>query len=219
MNTNKAIAIATGIIFVALCVYMGIQNRHINRLQRQNQLQSVELSVLSDSVAIHKSKAGELTYKLTSVEVERENLRGALETAGYSIRELKARDVEWRKITSALQMQLESAGNGATTIADTFIVNHTDTVLFGRFAWSNNHLTLNGTLTADTLQFGYRYRTGISIVHEQQRRQTVVSVALTDPQATITTGNHIAITRETRWWEKPWLWGLAGFAGGIIISK
>lgn len=219
MNANKTILIATAVIITGLFAYLGIQNRRINRLTAQNQVQAVQIAVLNDSVSVFRSKNGELTYKLISAEVDRDNLRESLEAAGYSIKELKARDVEWQKITSALQLRLEASGSGTAPIRDTVYIAGADTVKTSSFAWSNDFLSLSGNVGNHALNFDYSYRTGIGIIQHRERQKTLVSVTLTDTNASIVSGNNITIAHQTRWYEKPWLWGLAGLAGGIIIAK
>lgn len=219
MKANKIILIISVILIAALFVWIGIQHRKINRLTDQNQLQAVELSVLNDSVSVYRNKAGELTYKLISVEVDRDNLKKSLELAGFDIKLLKAKDIEWRRITNALKLRLETVGNGEAVLRDTLIIAGRDSIITTDFRWSNNYLSLDGVVDIDRVKFSYFYRTGIEIIQAEKRNKTVVSVSLADPNAAITSGNSITINRKTKWWEKPWLWGLAGLGAGVFLTK
>lgn len=219
MKTNKTILIATVILVMGLMAYIGIQHRKINRLTDTAQLQAVQLAVLNDSVAVYKDKNGELTYRLSVVEINHGDLKESLELAGYELKKLKAKDIEWRQITNALKLNLETVGSGEAEIRDTVFIAGKDSIVSNYFNWSNSYLTLNGTVDIDKVSFGYSYRTGIEIIQHRKRNSTMVSVLLADPNAAITSGNSITVTNQKRWYEKPWLWGLAGVAAGVAIAK
>jgi hypothetical protein len=182
-DSNKIVLILTVAAMIAIFVYFGVQNRRINRLQDQNQLQLIELSTLKDTVAVYRDKNGELTYKLDVVEINNSNLKESLETAGFNIQKLKEKDIAWRKVTATLKMQLAATGRGETTVTDTFRTVSIDTVYFQNIAdWSNNYLSLfNAEILNKKLHFDYSYQTGISIIQESKRKETIVSVMLTDP--------------------------------------
>jgi hypothetical protein len=218
---NKTLLIFTITFILTTFIYIGIQHRRINRLQDENQLKAVELSTLKDTVEVYQSKNGELTYKLNVIEVKNSTLKKSLELVGFDIQKLKEKDIAWRKVTAALRMQLTASGSGETTVTDTFRIEKTDTVYFSDVEdWSNNHLTLfNSTIENSKLFFDYQYKTGISIIQESKRKETLVSVMLTDPNASITTANSITIKHPKKLWQKPWLWAVVGFAGGAIITK
>lgn len=221
MKTDKTLLICTIIFIVFTFGYIGIQHRKINRLQDQNQLKAVELATLNDSVSVYKNKAGELTFKLTVVEIEKGNLKESLDLLQIDRKILKNRDIEWRKITAALRAEIAATGHGETTVTDTFRIEKTDTVYFQKVHdWSNKNLSLfNAEIVNQKLSFDYRYKTGIDVYQEQQRRATFVRVTLTDPNAAITKGSSFFVKPKKRFWEKPWLWGLAGLGTGILISR
>lgn len=210
-----------GILAIGLfvLVLLTFQKCHINRLEDANDLQKVELSTLQDSVVAYTSKTGKLTYKLTSVEVDRDRLKKSLDMAGFDIKELKERDVKWRNITSALKAELATAGSGSTTLHDTAFINNTDTIRAASFNWNNRYLFLSGSIIEKKLDFTYKYKTGIDIINTRKGKNNRVSVFLSDPNAIVTTGNSITIRQKVRWYEKPWLWGAAGLVGGYLIAK
>lgn len=230
MNNQKTLWIATIAFILFTFVYIGIQHRKINKMGDANQLQAVELSTLKDSVLVYKSKSGELTYKLSSVEIEKGNLKRSLEFAGFDIKDLKERDIKWRKVTAALRAELAATGHGETTVTDTFRIEparpghsggKTDTVYFSKVSdWSNSYLSLfNSKIENSRLKFDYSYKTGISILQTQNRKATIVSVSLTDPNAAIVSGNSITIKHKKKIWERGWLWVAVGFGTGILISR
>lgn len=208
--------LAVGLLLLVLLTFQKCQ---INRLKNANDLQNVELSTLNDSVTVYRSKTGKLTYKLTSVEIERDNLKKSLAIAGFDLKELKESDVNWRKITSALKAELAAAGSGTITLRDTAWINNTDTIRAATFAWNNRYLFLSGNIIEKKLDFSYKYKTGIDIVNTRQGKTNLVSVYLLDPNAVVTTGNSITIRQKVSWYEKPWLWGVAGLVGGYFIAK
>ncbi|MBN2661591.1 MAG: hypothetical protein JXR54_10020 [Tannerellaceae bacterium] len=196
-----------------------VQQLRIRNLQDSIQLQAVELSMLNDSVEVLESKNGELTYQLNSVSVDKRNLKESLELAGYEIKELKRREINYKKINSALQLELNVQGSGHATIVDTIqVINGVDTATVRKFKWTNNYLALNGSID-NRLNFNYLYKSGIQIIQYNKKRQTMVAVILDDPNASITTGNNIIVRKERKWYEKPWVWGVAGLAGGVFIAK
>jgi hypothetical protein len=211
----------TIILILATFIYIGIQHRRINHLRDANQLQAVELSTLNDSVLVYKSKSGELTYKLSSVEIEKGNIKRSLELAGFDIKELRERDIAWRKITSALRMQLAATGSGETTVTDTFRIERIDTIYFQKVAdWTNNNLSLfNAEIVNKKLNFDYRYTTGIDFLTSGTHKETVVSVILSDPNASITTANSITVAHKKRLWERGWLWAVVGFGTGVFLTR
>jgi len=219
MNSNKLIGILSGIFILSMFVYIGFQHRKINRLQDDNQLKAVELSTLKDTIAVYQNKAGELTYKLSVVEVDHSNLKESLALANFDIKKLRENDIAWRKITNALKLELEASGHGETGLRDSFYVMKTDTIQYSTFAWSNDFLRFKGSVQDERLFFDYKYKTGISIIQEAHRKETLVSVFMTDPNASITSANSITVKHNRKWYQKPWVWGVAGLTTGIFISK
>lgn len=221
LKGERTLWMLSGVFILFVFIYIGIQHRKIDRLSDENQLKAIELSALKDTVAVFQNKAGELTYRLISEQASNRNLKESLTLAGFDIKKLKDRDIKWRKVTSALRMQLAASGSGETIIRDTFRIMETDTVYFQKVIdWSNNNLSLfNAEIVNRKLNFNYQYKTGISIIQEQKKKETIVSVFLTDPNAKITTANSISVQQKKRWYEKPWLWGVAGLGAGVLISR
>lgn len=212
------VVVVIGLLFVGN-VWNVVKNR---KLRSQTQLQAVELSTLKDSVSSFKDENGQLVSKLASTEVEKRNLKESLELIGLDVKKLKEQNVKWRKITEVLTLKLESTGSGESTVIDTFYIekNTTDTVRYTHIGdWTNNYLSLyNARIQSDKFTFDYRYNAGINLIIEGKRRSPVVTATLTDPNANITHGKSISVPFKTKWYEKPWLWGAAGFLTGILIE-
>lgn len=221
MKTSKKYSGVILVILIAAAVLYFVQKRKINKLSEQTQVQAIELSQLQDSVLTYATKNGQLISKINSVEVDKRNLREALGASGLEIRDLKDKDIRWRKLVSVLRADLEAVGKGTTTVTDTFKVVETDTVYYQLINdWTNNYLSLSSmTIEGGDFDFSYSYKTPIEIYTEELRKKTIVTVSLPDPEAKITTGTSITIERKTKWYKQPWLWGVAGLTTGILILK
>lgn len=217
----KIKVIIAGIILAGLILLIIIQNHKINKLSHANQIQAVELSTLKDSVLIHKSKNNELTFKLASVEIEKSSLKESLDLMGIDRQALKERDIKWRKITAALRAELAATGHGETNVVDTFRIEKTDTIYFQKVNdWTNNYLSLfNAEIVNKKLNFDYTYKTKIDFITTGTRKETVVSVILSDPKAQITTANSITIKNDKKWYERPVIWTVVGIGAGVLITK
>ena len=161
------------IIVIIMAGYIIWLNMKIKNLDATVQLQAVELSMVNDSVTAYKSKSGELTYKLNSVEVDNDNQKKALGMAGYDIKKLKLQDIEWRNIVSTLRAELAAAGSGVTTIVDTFYVFNTDTISFSKFNWTNNYLSLKGKIVEKDMTFDYTYKTDINVIQAYKKKSVI----------------------------------------------
>jgi len=154
-NIQK-IAIIIGIAIIILII--SVQFFSIRKLKDKIQLANVELATLNDSVSVHKSKTGQLTFKIASVEIEKRNLKESLETLELTTKELRNQGIKYRDIISVQKAQIDAGGMGSTIIRDTMIITNTDTIRIAKFDWSNNFLSLNGSIENKNLDFNYQYR-------------------------------------------------------------
>ncbi len=215
-NIQK-IAIIIGIAIIILII--SVQFFSIRKLKDKIQLANVELATLNDSVSVHKSKTGQLTFKIASVEIEKRNLKESLETLELTTKELRNQGIKYRDIISVQKAQIDAGGMGSTIIRDTMIITNTDTIRIAKFDWSNNFLSLNGSIENKNLDFNYKYKTGINIVTEQKPKGTIVNFSLADPNATITTATSITVTRKKSILEKWYITLPVGFVGGFLLAK
>ena len=222
MKTKNYVWIVV-VVLIALAVLFFVQKRKITRLTEQTQIQAVELSQLQDSVLTYATKNGQLISKVKSVEIDKRNLKESLEVSGVQIKELKDKDIRWRKLVGVLQAELEVAGQGTATVTDTFkIIEHTtDTVYYQTIKpWTNNYLSLfEMTIENNNFDFSYNYKTPIEIYTEQLRKKTIVTFSLPDPEARITTATSITIEQKKKFFERPIVVGTAAFLTGFFIAK
>jgi len=215
--TIQKIAIIIGIAIIVLII--SVQSCSIRKLKDEVQLANVELATLNDSVSVHKSKTGKLTFKIASVEIEKRNLKESLETLELTAKELRNQGIKYRDIISVQKAKIEAMGTGSTIIHDTMIITNTDTIKIEKFDWSNNFLSLNGSIKDKNLDFKYKYKTGIDIVTEQKPKGTIVNFSLADPNATVTTATSITVTRKKSILEKWFITVPVGILGGFLLAK
>jgi len=204
---------------VAVLVYILVLNVKMNRLSDQKQLQDVELSTLKDNVASYVTKNGQLVSQVTSVNIEKDNLKESLSMAGFDIKKLREENIKWRNIANALKVEIESSGHGKTGIRDTFYIVNNDTIPIGSFKWTNNYLDISGKIMDKELSFDYLYRTSLNIIQTPQKKSTLVTVTLSDPNATVTSANSITVVHKKKIWERGGLMGAIGIVVGLLIPK
>ena len=215
-EVNTAIIIAFGLIVAALIILV----IKFDRLTKKSQVQAVELMNANDSVTTYRTKTGQLYFEINAVTVEKNALKNSLEVSGFTIRELRAMDVKWRDIVSTLKAELAMSGRDTIFLHDTTYVTVGGATLAGKaYKWTNNYLSLSGLIRDKFMVTDYKYLTGMSFITEKKGKTTKVTATLADPQARITTGSQIIIEHKIRWYEKPWLWGLAGIGLGVYLGK
>lgn len=210
-----------GMIVVFVLIFF-VQKYTITKLIKENQLQSVELSTMKDSVLTVVTKNGLLINKVESVEVDKRNLKDALETAGFEKKELKDQNIKLRNLNLALKAELEAMGSITTTVHDTMEIVNTDTIYYTKVDdWTDNRLSLyGGTIRDNELNFEkYTYQTGFKFYLSKDRDKSIITVKFDDPSIRLTTANSITVINKKKWWEKPWIWGIAGIGTGVLISK
>lgn len=208
--------IAGGLLLILL---FGLKQCQLNKERDKNQIANVQLSALNDSVVQYKSKNGDLTAKIGSVQVESDNRKEALDAAGFELKDLRARDIKWREINFALKAQLQAQGSGQTTLTDTLLISKTDTIRQANFDWNNRFLFLSGFIKGKDMQFDYTYKTSIDLISEKKGKSYIVSAYLGDKNASITTANSITIVPKKKWWDKWYFYTGAGLVGGYFIAK
>lgn len=217
----KRTLIIIGVILSLAIGTIVLLSLKLSNIKSKSQLQAVELSTLRDSVFTLENQNGELTYKLTSVEIEKGNLKKALEISGYDIKTLKADNIKWKKLSNALQMKLTAVGSAETAVHDTFRIESTDTIYYSKVDdWDNKSLYLfNAKIENKKLLTDYRYDVDFKIFQEPTKAGTIVTVKLSDPKASIISANSITIKPKKTIFDKWWLWTAAGFVGGVFIAK
>ena len=216
----KGIAIAVVIIIViASFIYLMVK---VGNLKDANQLKNVELSTLKDSVLSIVTKNGQLISKVQSVEVDKRNLKDALEIAGFNIKELRKDNIKKRNIILAMKAQLEATGSITTTVHDTFKIVNTDTIYYSTVNdWTDNKLSIfGGTIENNNLNFErYNFKVGFDFFITEERNKSIVSVKFPDQNVRLITANSIIVPHKIKWYEKWWVHDLIGLTAGILITR
>ena len=199
-------------------VYQGIR---YTKLKKKYDIQSVDLMNKNDSATVYKTKSGELYSQLQSVTIDKNALKASLAESGFEIKKLRARDVKWRNIVSALKIKLVSAGRIDTIrLHDTTYIAANGVKLIGKtYNWTNNYLTLSGLIRDKSMDVNYSYSTQLYYTNEQVGHQSKITIWSSDPNARITTGSQITVSAKSKWYEKWWLHELVGIGIGRFLFK
>ncbi len=216
----------SGLIFVIALTFMVvfyIQKRKVNNLKEQVQLQAVELAQLKDTVLTYVTKNGQLISKIKSVEVDKRNLKDALEIIGIEKKDLKDQNIKLKNLVSVLQLEIKTFGEGQTNVVDTFYVDKvtTDTIYYQKVNdWTDNYLSLfNAKIENKEFKFKYDYLLDMDLLVDRPKNAVVVTAKINNPNLESLKATSITVSTKRKWWEKPWVWGIAGVGTGILISK
>lgn len=207
------------IVFALVLAALGYAAFNLDKTQDALQIANLRLAVQNDTITSIRTKSGDLVAKIQSVEVDRDNLKDALEEMGLDRKKLRDQKIKLQDVISVLQVKLEAEGHGETTIRDTIRIEKSDTVRIGQFKWSNKYLFLDGSIKDKQMDFDYLYQTRISNIQDQNRKGTTVSLTLSDPKAKIIDGASFTVIHKKSLLEKWWIVGPIGILAGILISK
>lgn len=204
-------------------IFWYIQDVKYKRVQILAEVQAVQLMSVQDTVRQLHTKKGELYVQIKSIGVEKSNLEKTIEAMGLKVKDLTAMGIKKDDVIAVLKLQIEAAGTIHTPVHETVIHDTVPGFYKGVLQtlepWSNGHLFLTGTIKDKIFDADYQYKTGMVLVPEQKGKSIVVTAKLDDPKAKILTGQQINVVYKVHWYEKPWVWGAAGFVGGIIVNK
>jgi hypothetical protein len=217
---NPFYLIGFGVI-VILIAWVSMSTK-INRLQKENSLQAVELMSFKDSATVLRTKTGQLYSQIENVTIEKNALRGSLDAIGIERSELRKMGIKWRDLAALYKAKLEASDSGSTIAHDTVYIAGKDTIWGKKFNdWSNKYLTLTKLYSDNKkLFFTYNYQTDINYSQEKDGKDVKITLWLSDPKATVVTGSQITINQDPiKWYQKWWLWGSAGLITGYLITK
>lgn len=216
----------SGLIFVIALTFMiafYIQKRKVNNLRDLSQLQAVELAQMKDTILTYVTKNGQLISKVKSVEVNKKNLRDALEMIGIEKKDLKDQNIKLRNLVSVLQLEIKTFGEGQTNVVDTFYIDKvtTDTIYYQKVNdWTDTYLSLfNAKIENKEFKFKYDYLLDMDLLVDKPKNAVIVTAKINNPNLESLKATSITVSTKRKWWEKPWVWGIAGIGTGILISK
>lgn len=221
LNSKLSKIILASIVGFFLILFL-FNSCKIKSLKKSNNLQAVELMSFKDSANILRTKSGELYSQIQNVTIEKNALKGSLDKMGIERDELKKMGIKWRDLAVLYKAKLESSDTGSVAGHDTIYLAGKDTIWGKKFDdWTNTNLSLFKLHTDNKkLFFEYKYQTDLKYTLEKDGKNSKVTMWLSDPHATITTGSQITINQDPiKWYQKWWLWGSAGLVGGYFLFK
>ena len=215
---KKYITIGMVILAAGIIAYLYFR---LEKTKDALQIANIELSVANDSVSIYKTKAGELVFKIKSVEIEKDNVKAAFEELGIDRKKLKDENIRLKDVIGYLQAELAASGHVSTPIDPITPLQATDSTYVRKFApWSNKFMFVsNGTISKNKIDFDYIYKVGIEITPTTNKKGTILNMKLTDPKASVVSGNSFTVVHKKSLLEKWWIVGPIGIFTGILISK
>lgn len=217
---NRTWKIILGItLFIGAASLLG-QHWQIVKLTKENQIKDVQIMMTNDTATVYKTRSGQIYSKLKAVTIEAENLKLTLESMGIKKKDLEDQNIELSGLVQILRGQLESHGPITTPVHDTVYVQvGKPPVATKTFNWTNKHLFFWGSVYPTKIEADYVYKTEIISSTERVKGKSIVTVSLSDPNSRILTGAQIIITPTHRWWDHWYLYGLAGMAAGVYLTK
>lgn len=223
---NKLQKIALWVLVLSLVGILFYYKFQARKFKDEAQLQAVELSTIKDSVLVLKQKNGDLNFKFKAVEVDKRNLRDALEISGHEIKDLREKGIRYRKLIAVLELEIQGQGEGQSDVKDTIEIIKTETktdTLYVQLIrdWSDSRLNLfDMRIQNGKFNFGYTYNIeDMNFFIEKRKKDYVVTVSPNQPGLNIISGNSIIIPNKKGFFERPVVWGTIGFIGGVMIAK
>lgn len=217
LNSKLSKIILTFIVGFFLILFL-FNSCKIKSLKKSNNIQAVELMSFKDSANILRTKNGKLYSQIQNVTIEKNALKGSIEKMGYTKDSLRDLGIKWRDIALLYKAKLESSGSGSTNSHDTIYLAGKDTIWGKKFDdWTDGYLSLT-KLRSDNkkLFFDHKYQTDIN--YSMSKDNKTITLWLSDPYAVVTAGSQITVINKKKWYEKPWIWGVAGTIGGYYLS-
>jgi len=211
------------LVFAVLFVAYLFQLWENDKLNDKLQLKNVELSQMKDSVLTYVTKNGQLISKIKSVEVDKRNLKDALEVIGIEKEYLKDQNIKLKNLVSVLQLEIKTFGEGQTNVVDTFYIDKvtTDTIYYQKVNdWADNYLSLfNAKIEDKEFKFEYNYFLDMDLLVDKPKDAIIVTAKINNPNLESLKATSIMVSTKRKWWEKPWVWGIVGVGTGVLISK
>ena len=219
---TKAAKITFAAIIGVLLILLAVTGWQLDQFKTKYQVASVQLMVKSDSVTTLITKTGEAYAKVKSVTVERDAAKGSLDAMGIELKSLKLKNVNYKDLVEVLRADIKSSSKHDTIrLKDTTYTRPARPPTKSQtYYWTNDFLTLWGSITGKIMDSNYIYKTSIISATEQIGKKSVVTISLSDTNARIITGSQIVIIpAPTKLWEKPWVWGAVGLVAGHYVFK
>jgi|LSQX01.3.fsa_nt_gb hypothetical protein len=182
----------------------------IKNLKQTIQFQSAELVSAKNEVLELTTKNGQLYYEMETVQVEKTNMKKALDILGLENSELKKMNIQAKNTIAALEIIIEHSSTGQTTVVDTLYIENTDTVYYQKVnPFNDGNLSLyNGRVVRGDLSFDYTYNLALQQIIHKRKKDVIITIVTDSPNAKIIAGKSLTIKSFKKWYEQQWLWGV-----------
>jgi hypothetical protein len=185
---------------------------------KEKELMSLELMIAKDSIVVHTGRNGSLSFKLLQMDIEKGNLRKAIDLLGITNKELKDQDIKKNNIISVLQGKIQTQGHGATALTDTILIVKNDTIFKEKtFKWQSKYMYINGHTFNDSILLKYKYSLDFSFISAKQGKNTIVTAKFNDPNMVLMSAQSIVI-KPRKPFVKWWMVLILGVTGGYLIK-
>lgn len=202
-----------GVLFFFLILIGG---SYVGAKQDKKRLMS-NLEISRDSVKYERNKYGQTVASKRVLAITLKELKDQGEILGLDNKKLKEQVGNLNNLVNRLEGDLVASGSGNTVIRDTVVIvkNEVGQIIqvdsAKVFNWTNNYLTLGGTLIKKDLSLYYLYQTSFDLTTYNKKagflkkKQLVADITFEDPGARAM--NIIALQIEqprkpfyTKWW-------------------
>lgn len=170
------------------------------------------MDILDDTVKVYRDRMDRVVSEKRALEVSSDRVL----RENDSLKEL-ARNVKPRVI-----VEVNTVYRDTGTIKFDTVYRDLNIPFKSVDRWRN----VSGTVMGDGIHFNeFEVFNTQTLLHGESRtwfmgrKSHVVRVVNDNPLVTVTGLKPLVIEEKKRWYEKWWLWGIAGFAGGILITK
>ena len=197
------------------------------------------IEVLNDSVEWSRNKKGEWEAERRSFHLTNAELKKNADNLGIDNKALKQRVGSLKNLVSSLQGDILASGSGEIQLmrSDTIYSSDSTKYFIGHgFDWTNDYLTLNGTLdNTYKLKFDYTYSVAFTTDTFWKRERNTnkngkkklfkeknltVNFTLDDPNAKAIGLNSVVIRPDPpKFYQTTWFKIGVGFLGGVFIAK
>lgn len=232
----------THILYISLLfavILISFESCKHNRNAQESLLDNLRIS--RDSTRHFKDKNNQLVSQVTVMTVTEKDLRKNSDLLGVDNKSLKQQIGKLSNLVLLYKGKQVVKGTGKTIAVNVFNVrqspldsnsfNKIDSSIIGKQVdWTNGFLTLSGFYNPinDSVDINYVYINSIDFKTYYGKRPSLfkpkpllADVKMSDPNALIYDSWAILIQKPKRkWYQKPFIWGLAtGLTGGFLLLK
>jgi hypothetical protein len=224
------------IVWIVIILLIGgwLVHREITHKSKERGLVTM-MEVLNDTIKTHRNDKGQWEAEKKSFNLTTEELKKYGQDLNLENVNLKKRVGNLNNLVGHLQGELVASGEGEVqlVIANPNDSIATDSLVIANnfsghvFDWTNNFLTLHGTLS-DTykLNFNYTYQSGFEVTTYWKRpkmfkrKDLIVNFTSHDPNAQAMNLTSVVVKPDRpKFYDTHWFWGGLGVIGGFLLGS